>query len=134
MRKQKPFVDHHGVTIYETFKGRNVQRYWYALEPRQNEGSDQKFDIRRLPKAYRSDLLVEYSQKHGHGAFDTSSEEGVARFFEVLEEERGAHKTALQRAIDDEYDFSSAARENYGQFFRRFFRYVQRRFANQRIS
>jgi hypothetical protein len=125
MKKQKPFVSHQGVTIYETFKGRDVLTYWYSLEPSQNEDSEQKFDVRRLPEAYRSGLLIERSKKYGYGAFDTSSHEGYARFVETLEEERRAHKTALRRAVDDGYDFASAARGNYGQFFRRFRRYVR---------
>jgi hypothetical protein len=134
MRKQKPFVSYRGVTIYETFKGQNKLTYWYALEPRQNEGSDQVFDIRYLPNVYQSGLMINYSKKYGYGAFDSSSQEGVARFLEVLEEERAAHKAALQRAIDDGYDFSSTIRGNYTQFFRRFFRYARRRFAKQRTS
>jgi 1-deoxy-D-xylulose-5-phosphate synthase len=68
--------------------------------------------------------MVEYSKKYD--IFDVSSE--------VFEEEKGTHKTALQRAIDDGYNFSSAIRGNYGQFFRRIFRYARRRFAKHRTS
>jgi hypothetical protein len=134
MRKQKPFVSYRGVTIYETFKGRNKLTYWYALEPHQNEDSEQMFDVRYLPNSYRSGLMIDYSKRYGYGAFDTSSQEGLARFIEVLEEERGAHKVALQRAIDDGYDFPSALRGNYTQFVRRLFRNMRRRFAKQRAS
>jgi hypothetical protein len=68
------------------------------------------------------------------GTFDTSSQEGFARWMEAREKEKDAHKTILQRAIDDGYNFSSAIGGNYGQFLRRIFRYARRSFAKQRTS
>jgi hypothetical protein len=130
MTKQKPFVSYHGVTIYQTFKGREVLSYWYAIEPGQNEDSDQAFDIRRLPKAYRSGLMIE----RDNSSIRHFSPGGFARFMEAREEEKDAHQTALQRAIDDGYDFSSAIRGNYGQFLRRIFRYARRSFGKQRTG
>ncbi len=92
--KQKPVVDHRGVTIYHAFKGRAELSYWYSLEPGQNEDSENVFDVRRLPRSYRSGLTIE---------------------------DQEARKIALRRAIDHGYNFSSAARGNYGQFLRRIF-------------
>ncbi|CAL80524.1 hypothetical protein BRADO6934 [Bradyrhizobium sp. ORS 278] len=134
MIKQKPFFSYRGVSIYETFKDRQKLRYWYSLKPGQYEDSVECFDIRYLPNAYRSGLMIDYLKRYRSGAFDTSSQEGVARFFKVLEEEENAHKDALQRAIDDGYDFAAAMRGNYTQVVRRLFRRAKRRFAKQRSS
>jgi hypothetical protein len=38
------------------------------------------------------------------------------------------HRNVLRRAIDDGYDFNSAARGNYGQFLRRFDQWLSRKF------
>jgi hypothetical protein len=117
-----PLVHHKGVKIYEALKGEKVLRSWYALLPNQDEDSDKKFDVRRLPRKYRSGLLIE-----DRGTYDF--ELGLSeqqRFFAALDAEREAHVIAIERAIDDGYDFNSAARGNYGQFVRRLVRSTRR--------
>src|SRR3954462_3459544 len=59
-KRRGPLVQHKGVKIYEAFKGERSLDWCYALAPNcQAEGSDKVFDIRCMPRKYRSGLLIE---------------------------------------------------------------------------
>jgi len=116
-------VRRNGVKIYNAFKGRQSLQFWYALEPNcQAEGSEMVFDIRCLPRKYRSGLVIA-----DQGRYDiTLGLSEQQRLFAALDAEREAHLVAIERAVDDGYDFNAAARGNYGQFVRRFIRSMKR--------
>jgi hypothetical protein len=118
-KRRGPLVQHKGVKIYEAFKGERSLDWCYALAPNcQAEGSDKVFDIRCLPRKYRSGLLISHS-----GTYDiTLGFSEQQRLFDALDAQRQAHTIAIKRAIDDDYDFNSATRGNYGQFGRRLVR------------
>jgi hypothetical protein len=121
-RRRRPLLDHKDVKIYEAFKGAKVLRGSYALLPNQDEGSDKVFDVGRLPRKYRSGLLIE---DMGTIDFELGLSE-QQRLFDALDAERQADLIAIEKAIDDGYDFNAATRGNYGQFVRRLVRSMQR--------
>lgn len=118
-KRRGPLVQQKGVKIYEAFKGERSLDWCYALVPNcQAEGSDKVFDIRCLPRKYRSALVIEH-----RGTYDiTLGFSEQQRFFAALDAQRQAHVIAIKRAIDDDYDFNAATRGNYGQFVRRLVR------------
>lgn len=117
--RSDPLVQYKGVKIYQAFKGQRSLDCCYALVPNcQAEGSDKVFDIRRLPMTYRSGLVIE-----DRGTYDvTLGRSEQQRFVASRDAQRQAHAIAIKRAIDDDYDFSAAARGNHGQFVRRLVR------------
>jgi hypothetical protein len=122
VKKTNPFLRHKGVDIYESFKGSESYRWWYGLGPRlQVEGSDEVFDVRRLPKKYRSGLVISSNQTYDFPL----SELDLERYLMALDTEREAHKIAMQRAVDDGYDFKLATRGNYGQLLRRLISWIR---------
>jgi hypothetical protein len=133
-KKQKPFLSYQGIEIYETHKGRQALTHWYAIEPGKGEGDFKAFHISRLPKTYRSDLQVEYPFDQQFDFMNRPWELAeFRRFEEALQIEKDTHKIALQRAIDDGYNFRSAIRGNYAQPLRRLARYIRMKFAKEHV-
>jgi hypothetical protein len=117
-RVRGAILRHKGVKIYRQSKGGQSSRFWYALVPNQGEDSDKVFDVRRLPRTYRSGLMVEDSETYDV----TLGLSEQQRLFAALDAEQEAHMIAIRRAIDDGYDFTAATRGNYGQLVRRLLR------------
>ena len=116
MSRQKLFLNYKSIKLYRGLKGNVEQAFGYTKKQNhQIEGGYDWFDIRRVPKKYRSGLDIEPSYS---SAFTTTVVNHVE--YERIERiQREAHQEVLRRAIDDDYDFEAATRENYGQFFRR---------------
>ncbi len=67
-KRHGPLLQRKEIKIYEAFKGERSLNWCYALVPNcQAEGSDEVFDIRRLPMTYRSGLVIE-----DNGTYDTT--------------------------------------------------------------
>lgn len=116
MARQKLFLNYKGVKLYRGLKGNVEQSFGYTKKQNnQIEGGYDWFDIRRLPKKYRGGLEIEPSYSN---AFTATGVDHV-EYERIDRMQREAHEAVLRRAIDDEYDFEAATRDNYGQFFRR---------------
>jgi hypothetical protein len=95
----KPVLTYKGVDIYYSYKGSRPLFYSYALTANhQAELDSQFFDVRALPEKYKTGLTIE----------DQSSELDLESIGAKLKAEHGAHKEAIRRAIDDNYDFLAA--------------------------
>jgi hypothetical protein len=125
MARQKLFLNYNGVRLYRGLKGNVEQSFGYTKKQNnQIEGGYDWFDIRRLPKKYRSGLDINPSYST---AFTATAVDDV-EYARIDGMEREAHKEVLRRAIDDDYDFEAATRDNYGQFFRRLKRWWRTKF------
>ena len=116
MARQKLFLNYKSVKLYRGLKGNVEQNFAYTKKPNnQIEGGYDWFDIRRVPRKYRSGLDIDpsYSTAFSATGVDQIEYERTDRMH------REAHEEVLRRAIDDDYDFEAATRDNYGQFFRR---------------
>jgi hypothetical protein len=116
MARQKHFLNYKSVRLYRGLKGNVEQRFAYTKKPNnQIEGGYDWFDIRRVPRKYRSGLDIDpnYSSAFSATGVDQIEYDRIDRMH------REAHEAVLRRAIDDDYDFEAATRDNYGQFFRR---------------
>jgi len=114
--RQKLFLNYKSVKLYRGLKGNVEQNFAYTKKPNnQIEGGYDWFDIRRVPRKYRSGLDIDpsYSTAFSATGVDQIEYERTDR------RHREAHEEVLRRAIDDDYDFEAATRDNYGQFFRR---------------
>jgi hypothetical protein len=114
--RQKLFLNYKSVKLYRGLKGNVEQNFAYTKKPNnQIEGGYDWFDIRRVPRKYRSGLDIDpsYSTAFSATGVDQIEYERTDRMH------REAHEEVLRRAIDDDYDFEAATRDNYGQFFRR---------------
>jgi hypothetical protein len=128
MAKQKLFLNYKSIKLYRGLKGNVEQRFGYTKKQNnQIEGGHDWFDIRRLPKKYRSglDIAPDYSSSFTATAVDHVEYERIDRV------QREAHEEVLRRAIDDDYDFEAATRDNYGQFFRRLKRWWRTKFGSE---
>jgi hypothetical protein len=114
--RQKLFLNYKSVKLYRGLKRNVEQNFAYTKKPNnQIEGGYDWFDIRRVPRKYRSGLDIDpsYSTAFSATGVDQIEYERTDRMH------REAHEEVLRRAIDDDYDFEAATRDNYGQFFRR---------------
>ena len=90
MKTKKPAFEHQGVKIYHSYKSASALTYWFSMLPNhQAESDDAHFDVRQLPRKYRDGLSLEPTT-----TIDVCNE-------------------FLRRAIEDNYDFQSAARGKY---------------------
>jgi hypothetical protein len=120
MARQKKFLVYKNVTLYRAKKGSTEYSNWYALTPnKQVEDGDSVFDIRRLPRGYRNghELELDLSAARAPASAGYLYEGEKAK--QLMELRDDVHRDVLRRAIDDDYDFEAATRDNYGQFFRR---------------
>ena len=129
MARQKKFLVHKNVTLYRAKKGSSEYNNWYTLIPnKQVEDGDGVLDIRRLPKRYRNGekLELDLSAATAPASAGYLYEAETAK--QLMQQNDDVHRSVLRRAIDDDYDFEAATRDNYGQFFRRLRRWWRTKF------
>lgn len=116
-RKKTPFLDYKNVKIFHVWKGAQPLSYRYTFEPNVDGETGQRpdFDVRQLPAKYLGTLAIEKQYDRSDSATDYANR---------LATEREAHKEAIKRAIDDNYqfvrnDFLSSIHEKFSAIFRR---------------
>jgi hypothetical protein len=104
INKHKLVLNYRGVKVYHSWKNRRALTFWYALTPGHDAEEDgQDFDVRALPEKYTQGLLVE----DDYNSTPPDTVGVIKKYADLLE----AHKTAIQRAIDDGYDLLAPRRE-----------------------
>jgi hypothetical protein len=101
---------------------------WYTLiRNKQVEDGDGVFDIRQLPRRYRHGQELELDLSTAKAAAEGYLYE-PEKAKQLMELRDDVHRDVFRRAIDDGYDFDSAACGNYSQFLRRLDRWVSTKF------
>jgi hypothetical protein len=129
MARQRKFLIYKDVTLYRAKKGNREYRYWYTLIPnKQVEDGDGVFDVRRLPRRYRDGQELELDLSAARAAASAGYLYEPEKAKQLMELNDDIHRDVFRRAIDDGYDFNSAARGNYSQFLRRLDRWASTQF------
>jgi len=128
MARQKAFLKYKGITIYRALKGNAALSLCYTQIQNHQAEEGYVFDIRLLPKKYRRGLDIEPDFSEARAPPSAGYYYDEDAFKRILDLQRDAHREVLRRAIDDNYDLEAAARNSYGQFFRRLRQWLLVRF------